>query len=143
MNKLIIAIGLVILGVVLGFSIPKSSPLGGATLINQSFSTASSTAVSVSSTAVTVLSGNNQGRVYLSITNDASVVTYCSPSATSTGVTAGKGWRLSAANSAGSNLTLTQGVNGFTGQIWCLTSSGTSTLSVIEKIGRASCRERV
>jgi len=82
---------------------------------------------SVSSTIVKVMDTNPQ-RVYMAIVNDGSNAVYCALNATSTGMTAGEGIRL---NSAGGSLELADG--SYVGQVWCLTSSGTSSLAITEK----------
>lgn len=82
---------------------------------------------SVSSTIVKVMDTNAQ-RVYMALVNDGSNVTYCALNATSTGMAAGEGIRL---NANGGSLELADG--SYVGQVWCLTSSGTSSLSITEK----------
>lgn len=125
----IIKIGLVIIAIaalaVVYFQ--RTSPNSFGAPATLTFDTATNTLASVSSTIVKVLDVNPQ-RVYASLTNDGAVVTYCGLNSTSTGITAGKGLRLSA---TGGNVTFHDGE--YVGAIWCITSSGTSSLAIVEK----------
>lgn len=91
------------------------------------FDRSTSSAQSVSSTITQVLVSNPQ-RIYMALVNDGSNTVYCSLNATSTGMTAGKGIRL---NANGGSLEFANGE--YIGQVWCLTASGTSSLTIAEK----------
>ena len=86
---------------------------------------------SVSSTAVQVLA-QNLNRVFAQCTNDNASTgndVYCSKSATSTDVNAREASRLN----AGSGRVIFDELDPYTGALWCLTLSGTSTLSCEER----------
>jgi hypothetical protein len=101
--------------------------LGGSEPIFLSGS-ATHSAVAASSSAVLVLSAN-PARQYAAIVNDGANPVYLWLNATSSGVAAGKGIRLSA---SGGSFEITQEAL-WVGNIWAITSSGTSTLAVTEK----------
>ena len=83
----------------------------------------------LSATAALVLSANNDRQI-ATIVNDGSVVAYCHKTATSTGVTAQTGIRL---NASGGTLEFNKSDDPYTGALYCITQSGTSTLSVSYK----------
>ncbi len=99
--------------------------LGGINPLTGTFTNSSANA---SSTSVGALINANTGRNYLYMCNDGSNTAYLHFTSTTTNVAAAKGIRIAAAGC----YTIDQS-NLYLGAIYGITSSGTTTLSYIEK----------
>lgn len=121
---IIIAIAIVIITATILFT--ENRDLGGYSISWISGTTNSSSTVSNSASSVV---SDNTGRLYLSLVNDGANVVYLHFIATSTGVVAQEGIRLSA---TGGSFEIDAN-NLYLGEIYAITSSGTSTLTIVEK----------
>lgn len=130
-------ISLVIVGILLagfiGFSLKENNKLAGSADLAV-FQNSATNSSSTASSSVALLVSQNSGRQLLRICNDGANVVYVSEKTTSTGVTANIGQRLNAVSNA--NSCYETGFNEgyvYTGQIWGITASGTSTLTIFER----------
>ncbi len=133
-EKIISTIAIICIGVALvlaGYNIRKNSDtlVGAASSINSfgegSITTATSTAVGTS--AVAMLSGSNASRKFALLSNMSAGTVYCTLSSSGTGFTATSGIPIIQNSSFEINANKL-----YTGQIYCLTATGTSTVGVIE-----------
>ena len=112
----------------LGYGAVRNTQFGAPALVSTPFGAVTSASSTVATTTSLAVS-SNASRIYLSITNDGSNSVYCT-AATSTGFVSGEGWRI---NANGGDLLFDGTGNMFVGSLYCLTASGTSTLSTAEK----------
>lgn len=127
MNKItiyILILAVMVVGVIAFIGFNKTDNLSGV----QWYSGTTNTSSTISTTASSILSGDS-GRTYVSIVNDGGNNVYLHFIATSTGVTAQNGIRL---NANGGSFEIDQN-NSYTGQIYAITQSGTSTLTIVNK----------
>lgn len=130
-------ISLVIVGILLagfiGFSLKENNKLAGSAdlAVFQNSATNSSSTIGATAKLIVV---QNSGRNLLKICNSSSTVLYVIESTTSTGVTAETGQILNTIGLAES--CYRTGFNTgyvYTGQVWSLTKSGTSTVTIFER----------
>lgn len=102
------------------------APLGSGVNFNTFSGSATNSSVSVSAATSTAVLSTNSGRVYAAIINDSANTIYC---ALGSAAIANKGIRL---NASGGSYELTT-ENLFVGQVNCIATSATSTVTTVEK----------
>lgn len=132
-DKILIALS-IFFAFIAGFSIYRS-PVAtlAAGLYRDTFDqiTQATTTYSVGTGGTLVISDDNSNRVYFSLDNSGTVGVSCFPTtqATSSAGTYGGGWWLAANGGA----TSFDSSALYTGKVWCLTGSGTTTVGVVER----------
>lgn len=128
----LIIIGVILVGLI-GFSLKEKINLGGSADLAVFQGTATNSSSTIGTTAKLIVA-QNSGRNLLKICNSSSTILYIFESTTSTNVTAEAGQILNTIGLVES--CYRTGYNTgyvYTGQIWSLTKSGTSTATIFER----------